>query len=103
MEGMEPKKSNGALVGAVIVILILVIGGLWLSKNESNQSDLSEIDSTNLDQVVTPEEIEIFEGVAEDQSPLSTGIDETSIEKDLDGTSFDEFDQDIVELETALE
>ena len=35
MENMEPeKKSHGALIGSIIVIIILIIGGLyiWQSK-----------------------------------------------------------------------
>ena len=27
---MEPQKSNGALIGSVIIIVILIIGGIYL-------------------------------------------------------------------------
>lgn len=102
MEGMEPKKSNGALIGAVIIIIILIIGGMWLSSNQDYQNDLMEL-GIDENQVITPEEVEILEEVAEDQTPLSEGTDEASLEGDLEGTSFDEFDQDFAELEAALE
>ncbi|MFA6520169.1 MAG: hypothetical protein WCT44_01025 [Candidatus Paceibacterota bacterium] len=54
---MEPeKKSNGALVGLIIIILILVIGGLYMWQSsktpagETAPSDsVSASDSTELD------------------------------------------------------
>ena len=57
---MEPeKKSNGALVGLIIIIIILVIGGIyiWQSnetailQNTENPSEeaVSETDSAELD------------------------------------------------------
>lgn len=30
---MEPQKTNGALVGSVIIIVILILGGIYLLKN----------------------------------------------------------------------
>ena len=55
---MEPeKKSNGALVGLVVIIIILVIGGVYMwksNKDTVNDTDVptesvSTIDTTELD------------------------------------------------------
>ena len=53
---MEPeKKSDGALVGLVVIIIILAIGGIYMwqsSKNareEMKESEISDQDSVELD------------------------------------------------------
>ncbi len=51
---MEPdKKSNGALVGLVAIIIILVLGGVYIWMSNKNQPDnsgaLSDQDSAALD------------------------------------------------------
>lgn len=41
--GMEPeKKSNGALIGLVVIIIILIIGGIyvWISNNKADITDV---------------------------------------------------------------
>ena len=52
---MEPeKKSNGALVGLIVIVIILIIGGIYiwqLNKNAVNpigESQVSEQDSSEL-------------------------------------------------------
>ncbi|MEK7539072.1 MAG: hypothetical protein AAB595_00300 [Patescibacteria group bacterium] len=54
---MEPeKKSNGALVGLVVIIIILVLGGVYiwqsnkntLEKNPANSETVTNQDSTDL-------------------------------------------------------
>lgn len=52
---MEPnvdKKSNGAFIGAVIVIIILVLGGLyvWQNQNKESTEPKKEIGEENTDQ-----------------------------------------------------
>lgn len=45
---MEPQKSNGALVGSVIIIVILIVGGIYLWKTSlKNKVD----DSYSMEQV----------------------------------------------------
>lgn len=42
---MEPeKKSNGALIGLVVIIIILVIGGIyvWMSNKNSNENSVND-------------------------------------------------------------
>ena len=53
---MEPeKKSDGAFVGLVIIIIILVIGGIYMwqsnknAKEKMKESEISEQDSVELD------------------------------------------------------
>lgn len=44
---MEPeKKSNGALVGSIIIIVILIIGGIYLWKN--SMEDKAPIENSEL-------------------------------------------------------
>ncbi|MCM2338886.1 MAG: hypothetical protein NDI62_00290 [Burkholderiales bacterium] len=50
---MEPnKKSNGALIGSIIIILILVIGGIyiWQSKT-AKEAEMKKIQEENLMQL----------------------------------------------------
>ena len=52
---MEPnvdKKSNGAFIGSVIVVIILILGGLYVWKNKDTQINLpnNEIGTENDDQ-----------------------------------------------------
>ncbi|MFZ3011646.1 MAG: hypothetical protein WA060_01450 [Minisyncoccia bacterium] len=52
---MEPeKKSNGALIGLIIIILLLVVGGIyvWQSNRDALQEEspvVTEEDSTELE------------------------------------------------------
>ena len=55
---MEPeKKSNGALIGLVVIIIILIIGGIYIwqsnkdneKKVQDSQATLTEQDATALD------------------------------------------------------
>jgi hypothetical protein len=43
---MEPNqtqpKSNGALVGSIVIIVLLIIGGLYLWKNSAKEEMLPE-------------------------------------------------------------
>jgi hypothetical protein len=32
-----PQKSNGALVGSIIIVIILILGGIYLLKNSVRQ------------------------------------------------------------------
>ncbi len=75
---MEPeKKSNGALVGLVIIIIILILGGVYMWKSnekvmESNQTQAENIgaqDSTELDSL----EADVS------GTDTSTGVDITTV------------------------
>ena len=69
---MEPeKKSNGALVGLIVIIIILIIGGIyiWLSNQKAVELQNSQTES----QGVTDQ----------DSAELNT------LEQDLDTTDID--------------
>ncbi|OGI90794.1 hypothetical protein A2911_01850 [Candidatus Nomurabacteria bacterium RIFCSPLOWO2_01_FULL_40_15] len=71
--GMEPeKKSNGALMGSVIIVIILIIGGIYLWKNSTREV---APEATPGDSATTP--------------------DTASIEADLDGLNLESLDAEI--------
>jgi len=72
MENIEPeKKSNGALIGSIVVIVILIIGGIYiwqtkvrdtLNKESQMESTATEKDSSelnNLEKDINATNIEI--------------------------------------------
>ena len=61
---MEPdKKSNGAFVGLVVIIIILVIGGIYIWR-----SSKSTIDNTNSQSESVTEEDSVSLGTLEEDS-----------------------------------
>lgn len=75
---MEPeKKSNGALVGSIIIIVILVIAGIYLWNNNAKKNTSPDVSSDTK---------ELMEA-----DPTAT----TSIEAELDGINLDNLDSDI--------
>lgn len=53
---MEPdKKSNGALLGSVVIIIILVIGGIYIFKKSAVNPAYIEINN-DTNQILTPED-----------------------------------------------
>jgi uncharacterized protein YxeA len=77
MEPETQKKSNGALVGSIIVIIILVIGGLYLWKNIGNKGEAPTIKTDLKDIQGTPD------GTT------------SSIEAELDNIDLDSLDSDL--------
>lgn len=39
---MGPEKSNGALIGSVVIILILIVGGVYLWKTSVREKAVPE-------------------------------------------------------------
>ena len=74
---MEPeKKSNGALIGLIIIILLLVIGGIYVW--QSNKDALRETEAT----VVTEEdstELDSLEASLE-TTDTNIGVDVNEVE-----------------------
>lgn len=67
---MEPeKKSNGALVGLIIIIIILIIGGIYVWQVRKNSAEKNAIQSENI--------------TAEDSNNLN------SLETDVNNTNTD--------------
>ncbi|MBI3305833.1 hypothetical protein HYZ82_01715 [Candidatus Nomurabacteria bacterium] len=72
---MEPeKKSNGAFIGLIVIIIILVIGGIyiWQSNKDTSQESggVTENDSIELSNL----EAEL------DTTDTSTGVDASTVE-----------------------
>jgi ABC-type Na+ efflux pump permease subunit len=69
---MEPeKKSNGALVGLIIIIIILVIGGIyiWQSKVQSALEE-KKLQSEN----VTPSDTDELNNLEQDLNTVDTNV-----------------------------
>lgn len=95
MKENQQGKSTGAIFGAIIILIILVLGGILLSKQESKNApspDNTAVES--IDQVPTADEVTNSE--AEEVSNLSSSTEPTAIEADIDVAS------DLVELEAEL-
>lgn len=78
---MEPdKKSNGAMVGSIIIILILIIGGLYVWKSKANKAPAPQ-DNTNKEQTSSLEEKELA-SLEQDLNGLdtSTGVNVDTLE-----------------------
>jgi len=72
---MEPeKKSNGAMVGLVIIIIILILGGLYMWK--ANSSKNVELDGTGNTTVTESDTNELGSLEADlQQADVNTGVD----------------------------
>lgn len=78
---MEPeKKSHGALIGSIIVIIILVIGGLYIwQSNVKNTTNKPPETPTPIDTVSTTDELNTLE---QDINSTNTdvGVDVNSVQ-----------------------
>lgn len=75
--GMEPeKKSNGALIGIIIIIIILVAGGIyvWQSKVETQPEGTIE------GQVVSPGDEAELDSLEQEMEGVDTSIEASVVE-----------------------
>jgi len=80
---MEPeKKSHGALIGSIIIIIILIIGGIYIWQNKAKEMRLEK----------EKQQLEMETTVQEDIEGLNT------LEEDLNATDIN-LDLDIENLE----
>ncbi|MEK7588820.1 MAG: hypothetical protein AAB438_03310 [Patescibacteria group bacterium] len=85
MEPTMEKKSNGALIGSIIVILVLVLGGVYVWMSKTNEPATQEIQENNTNNQNT------VEGAAAIQA-----YDELSnIEQDLNNTTVEDITVDV--------
>ena len=70
---MEPeKKSNGALVGSIIIIIILIVGGIYIWQSKvKNALEQKSIQSENL----APTDEEELNSLEQDLNTVNTNID----------------------------
>lgn len=78
---MEPdKKSYGALVGAIIIIVILLIGGVYLFQKASQNRVQTQ---------------EVTEDVSDILAPDTSASTPTKIESELDQIDLNSLDSDL--------
>ena len=70
MEPTMDKKSNGALIGAVIVIIILVLGGVYLWQSNSLKDSDSKPIPVNTEQQSYLEELNMASVIEADLNLL---------------------------------
>jgi uncharacterized protein YpmB len=72
---MEPdKKSHGALIGSIIIIVILVIGGIYIWQSKAKQMRL-EKEKAALEQQVQPTDIEDLNNLEQDLNTTDPNVD----------------------------
>ena len=75
---MEPeKKTNGALVGLIIIVIILIVGGIyvWQTKNKG----VTDGTDTNT-QAVTPEDSSELDTLEQDLNTVDIDVGANAIE-----------------------
>ena len=71
---MEPeKKSNGALVGLVIIIIILIVGGIYILM--SNQKAVELQNSQAQSRNVTNQDAAALNALEQDSNTIDTNTD----------------------------
>ncbi len=82
MEPEQQTNSNGALVGSIVIIIILILGGLYLLK-------------TNMDkEPVVPTTEDTTTGT-ETQTQSNTTTDTTEVEAELNTMDLESLDSEI--------
>lgn len=79
---MEPEtKSNGAFVGLVIIIIILVLGGIYVWR--SNKNNLEKIKQTRIQaEAVTSQDSAALDALEQDlkTTDTDTGVNTNSVQ-----------------------
>jgi hypothetical protein len=103
--GISPqgeRKSMGALIGSIIIILILVLGGLYLysvriapriEQGQTNQEMIIETDQTAAETIINAPDETLSQLSAQD-----TSDEPEAIEKDLNATDLSDLDKDLQAL-----
>lgn len=88
------ESSMGPIIGAIIIVLILIIGGLYFwGQNLVQNEDVADDDMEEL-----LDEDEVTEELQEQSS--SDEVDD--IEADLEASSYEEIDADLANIEEEL-
>jgi len=73
---MEPeKKSHGALIGSIIIIIILIIGGLYIWQSKVKTTDINQLPPatpTPIDSTDATDELNTLE---QDLNSVDTDVD----------------------------
>ena len=79
---MEPeKKINGAFVGLVVIIIILVLGGIYIWQSNQKEKELLQ-NSQAQSEVLTDQDAAALEALELDAETIDTdtGVDANSID-----------------------
>ncbi|HEY4477692.1 MAG TPA: hypothetical protein VJB09_00245 [Candidatus Paceibacterota bacterium] len=88
MEPNQEKKSYGALIGSVIIIVILILGGIyfWISKQNTEtqleDTQMMEESSSQLNDqdAATTSELSNLEAELEQGASLDTSLDVSAVQ-----------------------
>jgi hypothetical protein len=107
----EKKSHMGSLIGAVIVIIIIVFGGLyfWGAQLEKQGTSYEDALPFLLGDEVTLDEASMVEALVVEEGglpPVSTSDTVLDIESDIDTLDFDAFEEeleaDLADIEVQL-
>ena len=65
------KKSNGAVIGLVIIVVILVLGGIYIWVSNKNAADVAPVQSQN----VTDEDSAALDALEQELNGTNTEVD----------------------------
>ncbi len=85
-----PKKSNTALIGSIIVIVLLIIVGIYAMKGTKNSDENQYLN----DEAQNTNEPAFEKTTGVDQSTQSNSDEVPSIEEDLNNTDIDSLEED---------
>ena len=72
---MEPeKKSNGALIGLVIIVIVLVLGGIYIWISNKNAADRVPV-TDDQSQTLTDEDSAALDALEQELDGTNTEID----------------------------
>ena len=80
---MEPgKKSYGAIVGSIIIIVILVLGGLYIWQTKVKQMQMEKAKALQQAQAIQAEYLKELKSLEQDinSTDTSTGVEASKIQ-----------------------
>jgi len=77
------QKSNGALIGSIIIIIILIIGGIYLAQNKIKEA--KEQEKINAEQAIIPaNNLSISDEFGDIEKDLNNNADVNSLDQGLE-------------------
>ena len=73
--GMEPeKKSNGASIGLIVIIIVLIVGGIYMWQVNKNSTDVNT-------EPITAEDTSELDALEQEAGSIdtSTGVDANAV------------------------
>ncbi len=88
MDQATNKKSHGALIGSIIIVVILIIGGIYVFKMTKKSYEAQQ-------DIQAVQDLQAEDEVVQNLQEQSSSDDLDSIDSDLNATEFDSLDSDI--------